>query len=170
MNFALLIPIFSALIERLFPDKAKQIEANVELQKVINEAQAQQARSEADRIESQSKVIVAEASSQSYAARNWRPHLMYTLMLIVGYNFIAMPILKIFAVALPVIPLPSELWTLLSIGLGGYIGKDMVGHYSDAKFNDKKYFDTIKKLFPKGLTPQQVEVLNSAKDEALKGE
>lgn len=170
MNFLALIPVFQALIDRLFPDKAKQAEANVELQKVLSQAQAEADKAEASKIESQSKVLVAEASSQSYAARNWRPHLMYTLMLIVGYNFIAMPILKIFAVNLPVIPLPSELWTLLSIGLGGYIGKDMVSHYSQAKFSDKRYFETMKKLFPKGLTQQQVDVINEAKQEGLQGE
>lgn len=176
MNFLALLPILSTFIERVFPDKAKQAEAQVALQKAINDAEIEQAKIDADKMESQSKVLVAEASSQSYAARNWRPHLMYGLMIIVVYNYILTPILKVMFNGIPVIPLPNELWTLLSIGLGGYIGKDMIGHYASSKFeaqtsiasfNDEKYFATIRKLFPKGLSQEQVDVLNEAKKEGL---
>ena len=80
MNFALLLPILGNLIDRIFPAKEKADQAKVEMQKQINEANAELYKSEAAKMESKSKVVVAEARSASYAARNWRPHLMYCLM------------------------------------------------------------------------------------------
>lgn len=35
-----------------------------------------------------------------------------------------------------------------------------------AKFNDKKYFDIIKQLFPKGMNQNQVDIFTKAKEEA----
>ncbi len=169
MNFLALLPIFSTLIDRLFPDKEKADLAKVEMQKVLNEALAEQMKADASKMESQSKVIVAEAGSESYAARNWRPHLMYSLMLVIVYAFILTPILRSFGLDVIVYTIPTELWTLLSIGLGGYIGKDALNNYAAAKFNDKAYFDTARELFPDGMTQHQVDILNKAKDRATKG-
>jgi hypothetical protein len=163
MNFLALLPIFSTLIERIFPDKEKQAQANIELQKVLVEAQAQQAQADAAKLESQSKVIVAEANSQSYAARNWRPHLMYCLMATYPVNWILFPILRAFGVDIPALPIPSEYWTVLSIGLGGYIGVDGIRTYSQAKFNNSRFFDTLRaKIFTQGMTQEQVDAINDA--------
>lgn len=169
MNFLALIPIFSTLVERLFPDKEKQAQANIEMQKVLAAAQAQSDAAEASKIESQSKVIVAEANSQSYAARNWRPHLMYCLMLTYPMNWVLFPLLRAFGIDIPVIPIPSEYWTVLSIGLGGYIGVDGIKTYSQAKFNNDKFFSVLRdRLFKQGMTQEQVDALNAAKEEAMK--
>lgn len=161
MNFLSLLPIFSTLIERLFPDKAKQDEAKLEMQKVLNESAAKQAEADAAKMESQSKVIVSEAQSQSYAARNWRPHLMYLLMLVVGYNYMLAPVLKSMGMALDIFPMPSEMWTLLTVGLGGYIGGDALKQYTTAKFNDKAFYDQLRKDMG-GLDQATVEKLDRA--------
>ena len=166
MNFLTLLPIFNTLIDRLFPDKEKAAAAQLEMQKVLNEAIALQAQADAAKIESQSKVIVAEANSQSYAARNWRPHLMYCLMATYPVNWVLFPILRACGVDIPALPIPSEYWTVLSIGLGGYIGVEGIKTYSNAKFNDKKYFDTVKTEFPEGMTQKQVDTFNRAVKEA----
>ena len=166
MNFLTLLPIFNTLIDRLFPDKEKAAAAQLEMQKVLNEAIAAQAQADAAKIESQSKVIVAEANSQSYAARNWRPHLMYCLMATYPVNWVLFPILRACGVDIPALPIPSEYWTVLSIGLGGYIGVEGIKTYSNAKFNDKKYFDTVKTEFPEGMTQKQVDTFNRAVKEA----
>lgn len=145
MNFLSFLPIFSTLIDRLFPDKAKQDEAKLEMQRILNEAAAKQAEAEAAKVESQSKVIVAEAQSQSYAARNWRPHLMYLLMLVVGYNYMLAPLLRSFGLNLDIFPMPGEMWTLLTVGLGGYIGADAVKSYTTARFNEKAFYEQLRK-------------------------
>lgn len=167
MEFLALIPIFQKLIERIFPDKAKADEANIELQKVLTQAAAQKEQADAAKIESQSKVIVAEAQSQSYAARNWRPHLMYCLMLTYPVNWILFPILRACGLDIPTLPIPTEYWTVLSIGLGGYIGVEGIKTYSNAKFNNDKYFNVLRqKIFTKGITQDQVDALNEAVKEA----
>lgn len=169
MNFLSLLPIFNTLVERLFPDKEKAAEAAIELQKVLAQAQAQQDTANAAKMDAQSKVIVAEATSTSYAARNWRPHLMYCLMLTYPVNYVLFPVLRAFGIEIPPLPIPTEYWTVLSIGLGGYIGVDGIKTYSNAKFNNDKYFDVLrKKLFKNGLSQEQVDVLNEAVEEAKK--
>lgn len=166
MNFLALLPLFQTLANRLFPDKEKADAAKAEMQKILNQAQADADKAEAAKMESQSKVIVAEAQGQSYAARNWRPHLMYTLMLIVSYNWLAAGLLRSFGIPVEIMPVPSEIWTLLSIGLGGYIGKDVVSSYSNAKFNNDKFFAHMRQLFPKGMSTDQVNVINESLKEA----
>lgn len=164
MNFLALLPIFNTLVDRILPDKEKQEQAKLELQKALNEAEAEQYKADAAKMESQSKVVVAETQSQSYAARNWRPHLMYCLMLTYPVNFVIFPLLRGFGVEIPALQIPSEYWTILTVGLGGYIGNDIVGTYSKNKaHNDKKFFEILKqKIFTQGLTQAQVETINEA--------
>lgn len=58
-----------------------------------------------------SSIITAEANSQSWIARNWRPITMLTfLVLVVCDSFGWLPF-----------RLASQAWELLKIGLGGYV-------------------------------------------------
>lgn len=169
MNFLALLPMFNTLIERIFPDKEKQDDAKNKMAEIVAAQQVAQATADAAKMESQSKVIVAEANSQSYAARNWRPHLMYCLMLTYPMNWIVFPLLRGFGIDIPVLPIPTEYWTVLSIGLGGYIGVEGIKSYSTAKFNSDKYFKVLKdKIFKQGMTQEQVDALNEALEEAKK--
>jgi hypothetical protein len=62
-------------------------------------------------LDAKKTIITAEAQSQSWIARNWRPITMLT--------FLGLVVLDSFGV-LP-FRLASEAWTLLQIGLGGYV-------------------------------------------------
>jgi len=62
-------------------------------------------------LDAKKTIITAEAQSQSWVARNWRPITMLT--------FLCLVVLDSFGV-LP-FRLASEAWTLLQIGLGGYV-------------------------------------------------
>ena len=82
--------------------------------------------------------IVGKEVSGDKLQRSWRPHLMYLLMaVIVGYvfivpfyNFILFPLLVSVLWYEPVKievsglwdGMPTQLWTLMQIGIGGYIG------------------------------------------------
>ena len=60
---------------------------------------------------SQTSIITAEANGQSWMQRNWRPITMLTFLALVvcdSFGWLANP-------------LASEAWTLLQIGLGGYV-------------------------------------------------
>jgi len=66
---------------------------------------------------------VAEIDNQPWIARNWRAITMLMLIFIVFNNFVLVP----YAIALgfPIVELkiPEDMWTLLHIGLGGYLAK-----------------------------------------------
>jgi len=62
-------------------------------------------------LESKSSIIIAEAQGNSWMQRSWRPITMLTfLALVVADSFGWLPN-----------PLAKEAWTLLQIGLGGYV-------------------------------------------------
>jgi hypothetical protein len=65
----------------------------------------------------QAKVVIAEAQSESWLTRNWRPILMLTFTYIIAHNFILAPMF-----GLPSLPIPDQMWDLLKLGIGGYIG------------------------------------------------
>ena len=73
-------------------------------------------------IKAQRDVIVAEANSQSWMARNWRPIMMLTFVFIVANNYILVPYANLFFPSTSLeLELPESLFELLKIGVGGYI-------------------------------------------------
>lgn len=66
--------------------------------------------------EAQSKVIQAEAQGVSWLQRNWRPLLMLIFTFIVFNNYVLVPIF-----GLTPANVPDAMWTLMQIGVGGYI-------------------------------------------------
>lgn len=62
-------------------------------------------------MEAQSKIIVAEAQGQSWLQRNWRPITMITFLILVVFDCFGWLKFR----------LSGEAWTLLQIGLGGYV-------------------------------------------------
>ena len=66
---------------------------------------------EAQLMQMKSSIIVAEAQGQSWIQRSWRPITMLTfLFLVVADAFGQLPF-----------RLAGEAWTLLQLGLGGYV-------------------------------------------------
>ena len=49
---------------------------------------------------------------------NWKHHIAYVFVFIVIYNFIIIPVLALFGVVLPPVPL-GEVWKLLGVIIGG---------------------------------------------------
>lgn len=69
-----------------------------------------------------SSIIRAEANSQSWLARNWRPMLMCLFGLILLNNYVIFPYIHEFSPEHSVLlPVPEQLWGLLKIGVGGYV-------------------------------------------------
>lgn len=139
MNFLItLLPVLNSLIDRLLPDKAKQDEAKLELAKVANEAMTIQLKAQSDIIASQATVVVAESNSSSWMAANWRPALMWMFMLLLFAQFFINPILQLFNLSPVFPPIPEHGWTLLDLGMGGYIigrSAEKIAHsFNKAKF------------------------------------
>lgn len=76
----------------------------------VNAAGAATAAYEAQLLDSQTKIITAEAAGQGVLQRSWRPITMLTFLALVvcdSFGWLANP-------------LAPQAWTLLQIGLGGY--------------------------------------------------
>lgn len=72
-------------------------------------------------IEAQASVIKAEAEGASWLQRNWRPILMLVIVFIIANNYIVNPYLKAMFGWDLILELPEALWTLMTIGVGGYL-------------------------------------------------
>lgn len=59
--------------------------------------------------DAQSKIIIAEAQSDSWLTRSWRPITMLVLLSMVVYGFVGG------------VDIPSDMWFVIKLGLGGYV-------------------------------------------------
>ena len=114
-------PIISTVLERILPEdrqKVKEIEAQINLELIKNASIIERGASD---------IILAEAKSEHWLTANWRPLLMIIITAIVAWNYLAAPLINIIIMlstgaAFPLtIDLPEQLWTLLTVGVSGYI-------------------------------------------------
>ena len=99
------------LIEHLTTTDEERGQLKNELTKIENEFLGKALEYESQLLDSQGKVIEAEAKGQSWMQRNWRPITMLTFLVLVVCD--SFGLLKF--------RLSNEAWTLLQIGLGGYV-------------------------------------------------
>lgn len=109
-----IISTVTTLIDRIFPDKAKAAEAKIELLKL-------QTQGELQKIAAASEVVSAEIKGDSWLQRNWRPITMILFVIIIANNYLIAPYLISFGYKALMLDLPQKMWSLLEIGLGGYI-------------------------------------------------
>ncbi len=116
-----LAPLLGDVVKRVLPedkDKAAEIERELSMQLMMNSATVEKAAAD---------VILAEAKSDSWLASSWRPILMLVITAIVAWNLLFAPLIELAVVLITndqiplAIDLPSELWTLLTVGVGGYV-------------------------------------------------
>ena len=88
--------------------------------KLKNDLQTQMLQSHTQELTAAAKIIEAEAKAGWFAS-SWRPLLMYVLIFILIWNYVLGPVLLFFFKASITIDLPGDVWTLLQIGLGGYV-------------------------------------------------
>ena len=67
-------------------------------------------------LDHKSKIVESEAKGESWLQRNWRPLLMCICMFIVFNNYVLVPYFQ-----LPVTTLDEHIWTLMDLGVGGYV-------------------------------------------------
>lgn len=99
------------LVDELNTSEEERLQIKAGLFQVQAELASKVMDYEARLLESQAKVVTAEAQGASWLQRNWRPITMLTfLALVVADTF-----------GLTEFRLADEAWTLLQIGLGGYV-------------------------------------------------
>lgn len=99
------------LVDNLHTSKEEKLSLVNQLAQIENNVKMKTLEIQSELIKAQSQVIVAEAQGQSWMQRNWRPLTMLV--------FLGLVVLDSFAILAN--PLSKEAWTLLQIGLGGYV-------------------------------------------------
>ena len=131
MALPLILPIISALaptiksiVGNLFPDPEAKAEAEQQVMAALlaHEAELQSATA---------SIIQAEAKSDHFLTATWRPITMLVFVAIVANNYIVYPYLSLFWPGAPVLDLPPQMWSLLQIGIGGYIASRGVEKFAD---------------------------------------
>ena len=108
-----LAKIIFSTIEKSIPDKDLQAKIKADMQTQLMQSHTQELTAAA-------KIIEAEAKAGWFAS-SWRPLLMYVLIFILIWNYVLGPVILFFFKASITISLPGDVWTLLQIGLGGYV-------------------------------------------------
>jgi len=72
-------------------------------------------------IQEQSKIIQAEVTGDSWMSKNWRPITMLVFVFIIANNYILYPYISLFGGKAIALAIPDDMWSLLKIGLGGYV-------------------------------------------------
>ena len=122
-------PSISRAIEKVIPDTDKRDELNQAVKLAILEQQDEFNKTAAD-------IVLAEAKSEFWLTANWRPLLMLIIIGIVAWNYLFVGIALTFGVDVMPLDLPDQLWTLLQIGVGGYVvGRS--GEKMMTKFKEK---------------------------------
>lgn len=122
MSATALAPLVSPILDivrRVVPDKEEQARLEAEILEAATEADGKLAAAQAS-------VVKAEAEGNRLQ-RGWRPVFMWLCMGLLVWHAVAVPILAV-ALDVPLTDMigldhvPEGLWTLLVVGMGGYIG------------------------------------------------
>jgi hypothetical protein len=118
-----MLPIIQAvapLAKILFNTVDKAVADKDLAAKLKSDLQTQMLQSHTQELTAAAKIIEAEAKAGWFAS-SWRPLLMYVLIFILIWNYVLGPVILFFFKASITITLPGDVWTLLQIGLGGYV-------------------------------------------------
>jgi hypothetical protein len=118
-----MLPVLNALAplaKILFNTVDKAVADKDLAAKLKSDLQMQMMQSHTQELQAAARVVEAEAKAGWFAA-SWRPLLMYVLIFILIWNYVLGPVVMFFFKASITIELPGDVWTLLQIGLGGYV-------------------------------------------------
>ena len=107
------------LVDNLHTSEEEKVLARAQLEAVKNETYAGAIELEkavlslkTKQLEAQQAVVVAEAAGKSWLQRNWRPITMIVFLVIILLHYLG--IIKT--------EIAPEMWLVIQIGLGGYVG------------------------------------------------
>lgn len=115
-----MLSVIAPIAKILFNTIDKAVEDKDLANKLKADLQTQLLQSHTEELKAAASVVEAEAKAGWFTA-SWRPLLMYVLIFILVWNYILGPVIKFFFHAAITIDLPGDVWTLLQIGLGGYV-------------------------------------------------
>ena len=110
----------SPLLSALFKTVDNVVDSKEEKEKIKAKIQEQALSGEMKELSTAANIILAESKSESWIARSWRPLLMMVAIVIIANNYLFVPYANALFNFGIVLELPDALWTLLTIGVGGY--------------------------------------------------
>ena len=108
------LPSVFATVDRVITGKDEATKLKQEVQLALMASENEWKKSASD-------VIKAEASSESWLARNWRPITMLCFTAIIFNNYLLFPYMKLFGFPATMLDIPEGMWSLLTMGLSGYV-------------------------------------------------
>lgn len=106
-----IFPSLVKVVDDLHTSEEEKLKVKQDIFSIQVEMFLQAEQYERELLESKAKIITAEAQGASWIQRSWRPITMLTFLgLVVFDSFGLLPF-----------RLAAEAWTLLQIGLGGYV-------------------------------------------------
>lgn len=99
------------LIDSLHTSDGEKLELKNKLAEIENAAIARALEYHETIIESQTRIVESEAKGASWLQRNWRPITMLTFLILITLDVLGFLEYR----------LSDEAWTLLQIGIGGYL-------------------------------------------------
>ena len=119
-----LITAGTNLIKSYFPPDLSP-EQKAKLEQGLAEAQNQLTNSvikyHENEIEQKASIIRAEAQGDSWIQKSWRPITMLVFVFIIANNYILFPYISLFGGKATTLAIPPDMWSLLKIGLSGYV-------------------------------------------------
>jgi hypothetical protein len=141
-------PILSSvfgIVDQMVPDKdlAERLKAQIQMA-----VMSMDHKEFMGALEAQKSIILAEATGASWLQRNWRPLLMLVCIAIILNNYVIVPWLMVFTTKVAILAMPDKLWTLMIIGVGGYVGGRTVEKTANT-LAGVSIGEKVKKLFTK---------------------
>lgn len=114
--FTSTIEAIASIVGKFVGDPAQKVQMQTELMRAEQEFRVKMLEADSAMAAQQASVIMSEAKSESWLARNWRPLLMVTFTYIVAHTYVFAPLFGLRSVVIP-----PDMWELLRFGMGGYI-------------------------------------------------
>lgn len=103
-------PVAGLIDDLITTDEEKRI-LHIQLTKLENAFAERVLSYESQVMQMKADVIMAEAKGESWLQRSWRPITMLVFLLLIVAHYIG----------ILAFPITEQMWTLLQIGIGGYI-------------------------------------------------
>ncbi len=110
-----------AIVDKAVPDKDKKNELKAHIKELEIQISGKLLDYEVKLMQAQASVIEKEAGGESWLQRNWRPGLMALFGIIIANNYIINPYMKALFNIDVMMPIPTEMWGLLKLGVSGYV-------------------------------------------------
>jgi hypothetical protein len=120
------------IINQFVANPEQKLEATQKMAELETGFREKQIEAERDFAAEQAKVVIAEAQSDSWLAKNWRPITMLTFVAIIVWNYIVVGTIGAFVPSIHVVEIPTDMWGLLKLGIGGYIGSRTLEKVADS--------------------------------------